>query len=206
MADTSLYLTPNVLRESSTGIQAIPIRDELYARREVECVGEIDERTTYSICQQLRQLAHEDPSEVITLFINSPGGEITSGLAIYDVMQAIPCPVHTVCLGMAASMAALLLAAGDWRQLLPHARVMLHDPRTTHLEGDALAVSAASHQLMRTRDEIARIIAEHAHHDAREVLETTRTDTWFDADHAVAWGLADEVITKLPITRKEARR
>lgn len=202
MAETSLYLTPNVLRESSRGIQAIPIRDELYARREIECVGPIDERTTYSLCQQLRQLAHQDADAEVIIFINSPGGEISSGLAIYDVMRAIPCPVRTICLGTAASMAAVLFAAGDRRQLLEHARVMLHDPRTPHLDGDALSVRSASEQLMRTREVIARIVADHTGHDVADVLEVTRRDTWFDASEAVAWGLADEVITTLAETAK----
>ena len=203
MAETSLYLTPNVLRESSRGIQAIPIRDVMFDRREIECVGPIDERTTYSLCQQLRQLAQEDAHAEVTVFINSPGGEIQAGLAIYDVMRAIPCPVRTICLGMAASMAAVLFAAGDRRQLLAHARVMLHDPRTTHLEGDALSVRSQSEQLMRTRDTIARIVAEHTGHDVKDVLAMTKHDTWFDADQAVAWGLADEIVTTLSTTTKE---
>ena len=104
--------TPNIIRESSSGFFLCTIRDEMLRRRELECVGEINAETVYSLCRQLRHLQHEDPDGEITLFINSPGGEVSSGLALYDVMKAVTCPIRTVCMGTAASMGAVLFAAG----------------------------------------------------------------------------------------------
>lgn len=191
-------ITPNVIRETSRGIQAIPIQDEMLARREIECVGHIDERTTYSLCQQLRHLAYEDPNDTITVYFNSPGGEVQSGLAIYDVMQAIPCPVRTVCLGMAASMAALLFVAGDDRLMLPHARVMIHDPLIPGgVGGSALELQTVAKNIMRTREITAEVISRHSGHTLEEVFEMTSHDAWFEAPEAIEWGLADKVITEL---------
>ena len=193
-----LNITPNIIRESSMGVQSIPIRDEMLARREIECVGPIDESTTYSLCQQLRHLAYEDPNARITIYFNSPGGEVQSGLAIYDVMQAIPCPVRTVCLGMAASMAALLFVAGDERWMLPHARVMIHDPLISGgAGGSALELQTIAKNLMRTREITAEVISRHSGHTLEEVYEMTSHDAWFEAPEAVEWGLADKIITEL---------
>ena len=99
-----IYPTPNIVRETSAGFNAVRICDDMFAHREIEIVGTVDEVMTYSLCQQLRQLQREDPMGRITIFFNSPGGEVQSGLAIYDTMRAIGCPIRTVCLGMAASM------------------------------------------------------------------------------------------------------
>ena len=191
-------ITPCIIRETSRGIQALPIQDEMLARREIECVGPIDECTTYSLCQQLRHLAYEDPSDTITIYFNSPGGEVQSGLAIYDVMQAIPCPVRTICLGMAASMAALLFVAGDERLMLPHARVMIHDPLISGgVGGSALELQTVAKNIMRTREITAEVISRHSGHTLEEVFEMTSHDAWFEAPAAVEWGLADKVITQL---------
>ena len=196
--EKSIYLTPNILRESSSGISAVPIRDEMLSRREIECVGAIDESTTYSLCQQLRHLAYEDSYERITIYFNSPGGEVQSGLAIYDVMQAIPCPVRTVCLGQASSMAALLFVAGDERLMLPHARILIHDPLVRGgIGGSALEIKTLSDNLMRTREITAEVLSRHTGHTLEEVLATTSHDAWFEAPEAVKWGLADKVITEL---------
>ena len=160
MSNLYSYPTPRIVRESSLGAQPIDIRDEMLADREIECVGAIDEAMTYSLCQQLRYLQREDPDGRITIYFNSPGGEVQSGLAIYDVMQAITCPIRTVCLGMAASMAALLFIAGDQRDMLPHARVMIHDPLITGgIGGSALELKTLSNNLMRTRQITAEISA-----------------------------------------------
>lgn len=193
-----VYLTPNIIRESSRGYETIPIRDEMLAHREIECVGAIDDGTTYSLCQQLRFLAREDEYERITIFFNSPGGAVQSGLAIYDVMQAIPCPVRTVCLGMAASMAALLFVAGEERLMLPHARVMIHDPLISGgVGGSALELKTISDNLLRTREITAEVLARHTGHTLEEVLEKTARDSWFEAPEAVEWGLADRIISEL---------
>ena len=198
MNDLYAYPTPRIVRETSRGIDLVDIKDEMLANREIECVGVIDEAMTYSLCQQLRYLQHEDPDGRITIYFNSPGGEVQSGLAIYDVMQAITCPVRTVCLGMAASMAALLFVAGDERDMLPHARVMIHDPLISGgVGGSALNIKAVSDGLMRTRHITAEVIARHSGHSIEEVLEVTGHDAYFEAPEALAWGLADRIVERV---------
>ena len=150
----------------------------------------------------------------ITLYINSPGGEVQSGLALYDVMQAVSCPIRTVCLGMAASMGALLFiagdvqgyaygsllpgGAGDEREILPHSRIMIHDPLIgAGAGGSALSVKARADDLMRIRDITAGVIARHSGMSIERVFELTASDTYFEAEEAVEAGLADRVITRL---------
>lgn len=134
----------------------------------------------------------------ITLYINSPGGEVQSGLALYDVMQAVSCPIRTVCLGMAASMGALPFIAGDEREILPHSRIMIHDPLIgAGAGGSALSVKARADDLMRIRDITAGVIARHSGMSIERVFELTASDTYFEAEEAVEAGLADRVITRL---------
>lgn len=190
--------TPYVIKESSSGYFSSRIEDEMFHDREIECVGVIGTDTTYSMCLQLRYLQKMDPDAEITIFINSPGGEVMSGLAIYDVMKATSCPIRTVCLGMAASMAALLFIAGDQRDMLPHSQVMIHDPLVGGgVGGSALELKTISENLMRTREITAQVIAEHTGKSLEEVYETTSRDSYFEAPDAVEFGLADQVIDRL---------
>ncbi|WP_418866624.1 ClpP family protease [Senegalimassilia anaerobia] len=146
----------------------------------------------------LLHLQRQDPTTPITLYINSPGGEVQSGLALYDVMQAVSCPIRTVCLGMAASMGALLFIAGDEREILPHSRIMIHDPLIgAGADGSALSVKARADDLMRIRDITAGVIARHSGMSIERVFELTASDTYFEAEEAVDAGLADRVITRL---------
>ena len=119
-----MYYIPNIIRETSEGLNQIPIQDILFQRREVECIGEITEDSVAALIIQLRYLHREAPEQEITMYINSPGGEVSSGLALYDVMKAIQCPIRTVCVGTAASMAAILFLSGDKRDMLAHSKVM----------------------------------------------------------------------------------
>ncbi len=186
---------PCITTETCRGLERYPIEDVLFQRREVQCVGEIDRAAAYSLTAQLRYLQHLDPQGEITLFINSPGGEVSSGLAIYDVMNSVTCPIRTVCVGLAASMGAILFAAGDRRDILPHARVMIHDPALTGgAGGPALAVERISKDLMKTRRTTAEILAKHTGRTVKEILKKTAADTYFDAQEAVAFGLADRII------------
>ncbi len=194
-----LYLmTPHIIKESSEGTTYCPIQDELFnTRRSVEVVGEITRESVYSLILQLRYLHQAGPEKEITMYINSPGGSVSDGLALYDVMEGIPCPVRTVCVGMAASMGALLFAAGDTRDMLPHATVMIHDPLTLGISGSALSVEEASRRLMETREITASILSKHTGHTIEEVYEKTRQDSYFNAQEAVEWRLADRIIKKL---------
>ena len=168
------------------------------ARCEIEITGAIDAGSVSTAIRCLLHLQKEDQQLPITLYINSPGGEVQSGLALYDVMQAVSCPIHTVCLGMAASMAALLFIAGDQREMLPHSRVMIHDPLIGGgIGGSALSVKARADDLMRIRDITAQVISQHTGMNLEEVFELTAKDTYFEAEEAIANGMADRIITSL---------
>lgn len=189
---------PNIIKETSEGLNQIPITDILFQRREVECVGSITDESVAALILQLRYLQHEDPEQEITIFINSPGGEVTSGLALYDAMKAVKCPIRTVCIGMAASMAAVLFLSGDKRDMLAHSKVMIHDPLIPGgVGGSALKLDAVAKNIMQTRQTIAEIIAKHTGKSLDEVLAATASDSYFNAEEAVAWGLADNIIHEL---------
>ena len=186
-----------IIRESSCGYHLIPIQDEMLSHREVELVGEVDADSANALIRQLRYLQREDPGAWVTLYINSPGGSVDSGMALYDVMQAVSCPVRTVCVGLAASMAALLFVSGTERDMLPHSRLMIHDPLIVQTGGSALKLKAVSDDLMETRQIIARVIAEHSGKSMDEVLAKTASDSYFRAEEAIEFGLADQIITGL---------
>lgn len=171
--------------------------DESFRRREVELSDTITVPVAMETIRQLRYLAGEDATKPITLIVNSPGGSVSDGLAIYDTMMALPCPVNTVCVGEACSMASLLFSAGAHRAILPSATVMIHDPLVggRGVTGSALSVEAMTARLMAVRRKIAEILAQHTGHSVDEVLEQTARDTYYTAEDAVRWGLADEVLT-----------
>ena len=190
-----------IIRESSYGYHLIPIQDEMLAHREVELVGEVDAASVNALIRQLRYLQREDPKAPVTLYINSPGGSVDSGMALYDVMKAVSCPIRTVCMGLAASMAALLFVSGAERDMLPHSRLMIHDPLIIQTGGSALKLKAVSDDLMETRQIIARIIADHSGKSMEEVLAKTASDSYFRAEEAIEFGLADRIITSLAANR-----
>ena len=186
-----MTMMPNIIRESSEGLARIPLADALYQKREIYCIGEITKESAHALVMQLRWLQMDSPGTEITMYIDSPG------LALYDVMQAVQCPIRTICAN-AASMAALLFAAGAHRDILPHARVMIHDPLIAGgVGGSALHLESISKDLMRTRAVVAEILARHTGHTISEVYAKTATDTYFDASEAVAWGMADRIISTL---------
>ena len=189
--------TPNIVRETSSGYFSCTIQDEMLKSREIECVGEINPETVYELTRQLRFLQREDPTAEITMYINSPGGEVNSGLALYDAMQAVSCPIRTVCMGSAASMGAVIFAAGDMREIFPHGRVMIHDPLIRGgVGGSALQLQSVSKDLLKTREVLCTILAERTGRSQKEIYKKTAKDTWFDAQEAVKFGLADRVVTK----------
>ena len=189
--------TPNIVRETSSGYFSCTIQDEMLKSREIECVGEINPETVYELTRQLRFLQRADPAAEITMYINSPGGEVNSGLALYDAMQAVSCPIRTVCMGSAASMGAVIFAAGDMREIFPHGRVMIHDPLIRGgVGGSALQLQSVSKDLLKTREVLCTILAERTGRSQKEIYKKTAKDTWFDAQEAVKFGLADRVVTK----------
>lgn len=195
---SNLTKTPTIIRETSNGAMYYSIADEMLMHREIECIGEITADAVNSLISQIRYLSQLDSSAEITIYINSPGGEVSSGLALYDVMKAVKCPIRTVCVGRAASMGALLFAAGDQRDILPHGSVMIHDPLITGgVSGSALRFQSVSEDLMHVRQITGQILAELTHHTLDKIYEKTAQDTLFYAEDAVAFGLADRIITEL---------
>ena len=198
MSEYAFAYQPQIIRETAEGLNRLDIRDEMLDQRELELMTSVDVESCAVVIRGLLHLQRQNPTAPITLYINSPGGEVQSGLALYDVMQAVSCPIRTVCLGMAASMGALLFIAGDEREILPHSRVMIHDPLIgAGAGGSALSVKARADDLMRIRDITAGVIARHSGMSIERVFELTASDTYFEAEEAVEAGLADRVITRL---------
>lgn len=192
-------MSANIIKETFQGYSVIRIQDDMLKNREIECVGEINEESVNSMIRQLRYLEREDPKAEIKIFINSPGGIVSDGLALYDVMKLITCPIRTVCMGLAASMAAILFVAGDRREMLEHSRIMIHDPLIggRGITGSATELDARIKDLMNTRKLTAGILAEHTGHTLEEILQKTAKNSYFYAEEAIAFGLADKVITSI---------
>ena len=192
------YYIPTIIRETSEGTARIPIADIMFQRREIWLTGEITSEVADAVIAQILHLDAEDPDAEITLYIDSPGGSVTAGVSIYDVMQAVSADIHTVCVGTAASMAAVLFAAGDRREILRHGEVMIHDPLVSGgISGSALTVQDKSDRLMAKRKVLSGILAEHTGKSVKQIYKVTAKDTYFGAEEAVAFGLADAVIEKM---------
>ena len=187
--------TPNIIEEARSGFRIYSIADDMLRNREISLLGTVDEDSVNSLVTQLLYLEKASPGEEITFYINSGGGEVGNGLALYDVMQYISSPVRTVCVGLAASMAAVLFAAGDRREMFSHSKVMIHDPSISgRMTRNALELQVMSQDLMDTRRSLAEILAKHTGRTAEEILEKTVTDCFFDAESAIEFGLADSII------------
>ena len=192
------YYIPAIIRETSEGTARIPIADTMFQRREIWLTGEITSEVADAVIAQILHLDAEDPDAEITLYIDSPGGSVTAGLSIYDVMQAVSADIHTVCVGTAASMAAVLFASGDRREILRHGEVMIHDPLVSGgISGSALTVQDKSNRLMEKRKVLSSILAEHTGKSVKQIYKVTAKDTYFGAEEAVAFGLADSIVEKM---------
>lgn len=193
-----IYNAPRVIRETSQGIEYIPITDLMLQRREVWLNGEIDSSMADAVISQILYLDAEQPGKEITLYIDSDGGSVSAGLAIYDVMQAVQSSIRTVCIGMAASMAAVIFSAGNRREILRHGEVMIHDPLVSGgISGSALTVQDKSQRLMQLRKILCGILAQHTGKTLKQIYTMTAKDTYFAAEDAVKYGLADTVVEKL---------
>jgi ATP-dependent Clp protease protease subunit len=168
----------------------------LLRTRTVVLGTQVDDEIANVLVSQLLLLAAEDPEREITMFINSPGGSVTAGMAIYDTMQYIPCPVRTVAMGLAASMGQFLLTAGapGRRSALPHTRIMMHQP-LGGIGGTASDIRIQAEQMKYTKLLLAELIAKHAGQPLERVQDDSERDRWFSADDAVAYGLIDTVMT-----------
>ncbi len=187
----------NILKETVRGTDCIKIEDELLSRREIFLTKEVNPETSNELIKQLMYLERQDSGKEITLYINSPGGEVISGLAVYDLISLMKSPVRTVCTGTAASMGAILFLAGKKREMLPHTRLMIHDPSF----GGGSIGGKKSHELRHelekldeVREALAKIIAEKTGRPLEEIYDVTSDDTFYSAEEAITFGLATGIM------------
>jgi ATP-dependent Clp protease protease subunit len=191
-------LAPMVIETTSRGERAYDIYSRLLKDRIIILGSPINDVVASSIVAQLLFLESEDPEKDINLYVNSPGGVVSAGLAIYDTMQHIKCDVATTCMGMAASMGAVLLTAGATgkRSSLPHARVMIHQP-LGGVQGQASDIEIEAKEIIRIKQELSQIIADHSGKSLDEVIADSDRNKWMSADDAKSYGLVDNVISRV---------
>jgi ATP-dependent Clp protease protease subunit len=190
------YLVPTVVEQTSRGERAFDIYSRLLKERIIFLGTPIDDNVANLIMAQLLHLEGDDPDKDIALYINSPGGVMTSLMAIYDTMHFIKPNVATYCMGQAASAAAVLLAAGapGKRFALPHARIMLHQPHIGGLEGQATDIEIHAREILRVKEEMHQILAFHTGNAVEKVKADTERDFWMTADEARSYGVIDTVL------------
>ncbi|MBO4861829.1 MAG: ATP-dependent Clp endopeptidase proteolytic subunit ClpP [Firmicutes bacterium] len=190
-------LIPMVVEQTSKGERSYDIYSRLLKDRIIFIDGEIDDNTASLVVAQLLFLESEDPDKDINIYINSPGGIITAGMAIYDTMNYIKPDVCTICVGMAASMAAFLLSSGTKgkRYVLPNAEVMIHQP-LGGTKGQAEDIKIAADHIIKTREKLNRILAANTGQTLKKISQDTDRDNYLDAAQAVEYGLADKIVEK----------
>jgi ATP-dependent Clp protease protease subunit len=191
------YLIPMVIEQTNRGERSFDIYSRLLKERIIFLGTGIDDNVANVIMAQLIHLEAEDPEKDIQIYINSPGGVVTAALAIYDTMQFIKSKVSTICIGQAASAAAVLLLAGEKgkRFMLPNARVLLHQP-SGGFEGSAIDIEIHTREMIRVRDSLNRIIANHTGQEVKKVSKDTERDFILTSEEAKEYGIIDEVIYK----------
>ncbi|AUW93146.1 MAG: ATP-dependent Clp protease proteolytic subunit [Sulfobacillus thermosulfidooxidans] len=190
------YLIPMVVEQTNRGERSYDIYSRLLKERIIFLGNAIDDDVANLVVAQLLFLESDDPDRDIHLYVNSPGGSVSAGLGIYDTMQYIKPDVSTICVGMAASMGALLLAGGapGKRFALPNSRVMIHEPWINNLGGKTTDVEIQMKELLRSREALAKILAKHTDHSVEQILEETQRDYWMTATEARDYRLIDEVV------------
>lgn len=189
-------LVPMVVEQTGSGERGYDIYSRLLKDRIILLGTPVDDTVANLIVAQLLYLQSEDPKKEIDLYINSPGGSITAGLAIYDTMQVISCPVKTYCIGQAASMGAVLLAAGaaGKRYALPNARIMIHQPWGGY-EGTAADINIQAQEILRMRAMLNQILSKHTGKTLKKVEQDTERDYFMSAEEAKAYGVVDSVVS-----------
>ena len=195
--DPKASLVPTVIEQTNRGERAYDIFSRLLNDRIVVLSEEVNDITASLVVAQLLFLEGQDPEKDISFYINSPGGSVSAGFAIFDTMQYIKCDVSTICLGMAASMGAFLLAAGapGKRFALPNSEIMIHQP-LGGTQGQASDIKIAADHILRTRDKLNRILAEETGKPLEVIAADTERDNWMTAEEAAAYGLVDKVLYK----------
>ncbi|MBP2240316.1 ATP-dependent Clp protease protease subunit [Cytobacillus eiseniae] len=199
-----MNLIPTVIEQTNRGERAYDIYSRLLKDRIIMLGSAIDDNVANSIVAQLLFLEAENPEKDITLYINSPGGSITAGMAIYDTMQYIKADVSTICTGMAASMGAFLLAAGEKgkRYVLPNSEVMIHQP-LGGAQGQATEIEIAAKRILFLRDKLNKILAERTGQPLEVIAKDTDRDNFMTAEKALEYGLVDKIITRKPTEEKK---
>ena len=190
-----MNLIPTVIEKSQYGERAYDIYSRLLKERIIFLGAPINDLVANSVIAQLLYLASQDPKKDIMLYVNSPGGMVTSGLAVYDTMQYVKCPISTVCVGMAASMGAVLLAAGEKgkRFSLPNSQIMLHQP-LGGATGQAIEIEITAKQIVKIKERINRILAKHTGQTMEKIEKDTDRDFYLTAQEAKDYGIIDEVL------------
>ncbi|MDM8547090.1 ATP-dependent Clp endopeptidase proteolytic subunit ClpP [Candidatus Venteria ishoeyi] len=190
-------LVPIVVEQSARGERSYDIYSRLLKERVIFLVGQVEDYMANLIVAQLLFLESENPEKDIHLYINSPGGSVTAGMAIYDTMQFIRPNISTLCVGQAASMGALLLAAGEAgkRYTLPHARMMIHQPLGGY-QGQATDIDIHAREMLQVRDRLNNILSKHTDNPLEKIAQDTERDNFMDAETAVEYGLVDAVMDK----------
>ena len=188
-------LVPYVVEQTSRGERSYDIFSRLLNDRIIMLCDEVNITTASLVVAQLLYLEGQDPDKDINLYLDSPGGEITSGLAIFDTMNFVKCDVATTCIGMCASMGAFLLTAGakGKRFILPNAEVMIHQP-SGGSQGQASDIKIQAEHILRTRDRLNRIMAERTGRTVEEIARDTERDNWMSAQEALSYGLVDKIV------------
>ena len=191
---------PQVVEETNRGGRGWDIFSRLLKERIVFLGTPVNDQISNSVIAQLLFLESENPDKEIYLYINSPGGSVTSGLAVYDTMQYIQAPITTICMGQAASMGALLLAAGNegQRLCLPNGRVLIHQPIMGEVSGQASDIDIQAQEILNIRERINKILAKHTGQDIERIKEDTDRDYYMSAEEALDYGIVDEIIDRPP--------
>ena len=199
-----MSLVPYVIEQTSRGERSYDIYSRLLKERIVFLGEEVNEVTASLVVAQLLFLEAEDPEKDIQLYINSPGGSVTAGFAIYDTMQYIKCDVSTICIGMAASMGAFLLSGGTKgkRMALPNAEIMIHQP-LGGAQGQATEIEIAAKHILKTKEKLNKILAENCNQPLDVIAKDTDRDNWMTAEEAKAYGLIDLVISSREESKQE---
>ena len=196
-----LNLVPVVVEQTSRGERAYDIYSRLLKERVVFLVGPIDDYVANVVVAQLLFLESENPDKDINLYINSPGGSVSAGLAIYDTMQFLKPDVSTMCIGQAASMGSLLLAAGakGKRYALPHSRIMIHQPWSGGIQGQASDIDIHAREIIKTRQTLNEILSHHTGQPIEQIASDTDRDRFMSSEDAKNYGLIDAVLEKRPV-------
>lgn len=199
------YLVPTVVEQTNRGERAFDIYSRLLQQRIVFLGTPVNDEIANVVMAQLIHLEGEDPDKDINLYINSPGGSMTSLFAIYDTMEFVGCDIATTCMGQAASAAAVLLAAGapGKRSALPHSRILLHQP-SGGAEGQAADIEVLAQEILRLRDLLNELIAEKTGRDVEQIARDTDRDFILDAEGAKEYGLIDQIITRRRVADEAA--